>query len=317
MTHARRPIGFFIAPVAISLSAAAMAHPDGRTQASVRVLNVRLLELPGLQRLFTTLTPQRTSIEEGERAGAWTDFSFLIQAVLGERLANQIQLGDPELAMMLTQLTIPVTVEVIGRDKAAYRLLGVGYSARETADVVSGRITTEALDTARQMLMVGRGPDAAANYLDRQYKRVLGGSDAVALDQHRTSVQPTNRFESVIERYAGVHGVDAAIVRAVIAVESAFDPKARSRVGAIGLMQLMPATARALRVDPLQPEQNIEGGARYLSALLRMFGRLDLALVAYNAGPGFARRYLRGEATLYGETRAYLNRVLSRIPTSR
>ena len=76
-------------------------------------------------------------------------------------------------------------------------------------------------------------------------------------------------------------------------------------------MQSMPATARALGVDPLLPEQNIEGGVRYFSELLKMFGGIELALIAYNAGPGLARRYARGEAALYGETRDYLGRVLA------
>ena len=61
------------------------------------------------------------------------------------------------------------------------------------------------------------------------------------------------------------------------------------------------------------PEQNIEGGVRYLSELLRIFGGVELALVAYNGGPGFARRYARGETALYGETRAYVNRVMARL----
>jgi soluble lytic murein transglycosylase-like protein len=74
-------------------------------------------------------------------------------------------------------------------------------------------------------------------------------------------------------------------------------------------MQLMPATARALGVDPWIPEQNVDGGVRYLSSLLREFGTTELALVAYNGGPGFARRYVRGETALYGETRAYVRRV--------
>jgi soluble lytic murein transglycosylase-like protein len=78
-------------------------------------------------------------------------------------------------------------------------------------------------------------------------------------------------------------------------------------------MQLMPMTARELGVDPFVPEQNIEGGVRYLSQLLRTFGGLELALVAYNGGPGYASRYARGQAALYGETRDYVQKVLARI----
>lgn len=78
-------------------------------------------------------------------------------------------------------------------------------------------------------------------------------------------------------------------------------------------MQLMPATARSLGVDPAIPDQNIEGGVRYLAEQIRQFGGLELALIAYNGGPGFAQRYARGETALYGETRDYVRRVLARL----
>mgnify|MGYP003348091269 CR=1 FL=1 len=113
----------------------------------------------------------------------------------------------------------------------------------------------------------------------------------------------------VADETARAAGLDARLVRAVIRAESGNDPAARSGAGAIGLMQLMPLTARALGVDPRRPEQNIAGGVRYLAQLLAQFGTLDAALIAYNGGPGYAQRYLRGEAPLYGETRAYVARV--------
>jgi len=81
-------------------------------------------------------------------------------------------------------------------------------------------------------------------------------------------------------------------------------------VGAIGLMQMMPGTARELRVDPRDLQQNIEGGVRYLASLLRAFKTVERALIAYNAGPGFAERYARGQAALYGETREFVKNVL-------
>jgi len=81
-------------------------------------------------------------------------------------------------------------------------------------------------------------------------------------------------------------------------------------------MQLMPGTARALGVNPFVPEQNIEGGVRYFSQMLEMFGGIELALAAYNAGPGTAERYVRGLATLPGETRAYVRNVLARLGAS-
>jgi soluble lytic murein transglycosylase-like protein len=266
--------------------------------------------------MFNSLARERRSTIEGERAAAWADFSLLIDAVVGAPVAP---LAFDDLADATTMARGPHALAAAGvavRDRTAYQLLGIGYSARETADVVSGRISKKALDTARNMLLVGLGREAAADYLDSQYKRVLAlvKPPGARPDEKQHAFNP---FDAAIERHSNAHGVDPSIVRAIIVVESGFDPAARSRAGAIGLMQLMPATARALGVDPSLPEQNIEGGVRYLSELLKMFGGIELALIAYNGGPGFARRYARGETALYGETRDYVKRVLARLRAPR
>jgi len=110
-------------------------------------------------------------------------------------------------------------------------------------------------------------------------------------------------------RFSQKYGLDPNIIRAIIKAESNWDHGAISKKGAIGLMQLMPGTAYLLKVDPYNPEQNVEGGARYFSFLLDTFKNLDLALIAYNAGPGYAERYSQGKASLYGETRQYVKLV--------
>lgn len=116
-------------------------------------------------------------------------------------------------------------------------------------------------------------------------------------------------YRRSVLRAASRHAVDPSLVFAIIASESKGDPAALSSSGAIGLMQLMPDTASELGVDPWDPEENIEGAVRYFSGLLDQFKSVDLSLVAYNAGPGFAQRYRQGEVDLGAETRAFLMRI--------
>lgn len=116
-------------------------------------------------------------------------------------------------------------------------------------------------------------------------------------------------LEALADGVARRHGLDPALLRAVIAAESGWNPAARSPAGALGLMQLMPATARALGVtDPFDPVQNVEAGARYLRQQLDRFGDWRLALAAYNAGPGAVEEH--GGLPPFPETRAYVEKVL-------
>jgi len=278
------------------------------------VFKVELFDLSAARRLYQALARQRPTMTEGERVAAWADFSLTIEAVTGAPATDLLAFDD--LARALASGHWPrvrATRGVAGRDGVAYVMLAVGYSARETADVVSGRIDRPALDMAQRMIAAGLGRDTAADFLDRQYARVQAWRDAQNAPPIVVEQVSFGPFDDVIERYARMHSVEAALVRAIIQVESAFNPAARSHAGAIGLMQLMPGTAQELGVNPFVPEQNIEGGVRYFAQMLRKFGAVDLALVAYNAGPGFAERYIRGQAALYGETRAYVSNVLARF----
>ncbi|MEX1127403.1 MAG: lytic transglycosylase domain-containing protein [Vicinamibacterales bacterium] len=131
----------------------------------------------------------------------------------------------------------------------------------------------------------------------------------------RVTRSPINRraeaFEPLILQHSAAHNVRADLVRAVIQAESAFNPRARSHKGAMGLMQLMPATAAELGVtDPYDPHQNIGGGVAYLKSLLLKYSHNEeLALAAYNAGPGAVEKY--GTVPPYRETRNYIARIQS------
>lgn len=119
-------------------------------------------------------------------------------------------------------------------------------------------------------------------------------------------------FANAIRSAAGTFGLEPALLHAVITVESNHNPAALSRKGAMGLMQLMPGTSQRFGVsDPWQPEENIRGGARYLSELLTLFDQdITLALAAYNAGEQAVIRHGR-RIPPYPETRDYVTKVVN------
>jgi soluble lytic murein transglycosylase-like protein len=124
------------------------------------------------------------------------------------------------------------------------------------------------------------------------------------------NVIPPPQIEQLVNVNAGAWGVDPALVKAIIANESAFDANATSETGAQGLMQLEPGTAAELGVgNAYDPAQNIWGGTRYIRGLLERFhGDMRLAIAAYNAGPGAVEKY--GGVPPYGQTQAYVENVL-------
>jgi soluble lytic murein transglycosylase-like protein len=119
------------------------------------------------------------------------------------------------------------------------------------------------------------------------------------------------QYDSLIQQAARDQGVDPALLKGLVQAESGFNPSSVSSVGAQGLTQLMPDTAKGLGVtNPFDPLQNLEGGARFLAGALKRFGGNEqLALAAYNAGPGAVERY--GGIPPYAETQAYVQKVLA------
>ena len=137
-----------------------------------------------------------------------------------------------------------------------------------------------------------------------------GASEASVLPSYSRN---KNAFDQLIRQAAQHHGVSEGLVKAIMHTESGFNINARSPVGAQGLMQLMPATARRFNVsNAYDPQQNIFGGVKYLSWLLKRFnGDTRLAIAAYNAGEGNVDKY--GDVPPFRETRDYVKRVTSRL----
>ena len=128
------------------------------------------------------------------------------------------------------------------------------------------------------------------------------------IDWYRVRLNLTS-YSDAVNQAAKKHGVDPALIRALMHAESAFNADALSHKGAQGLMQLMPATAKELGVeDASDPSQNIDGGTKYLAQLLKRFnGNIQLATAAYNAGPGAVKKY--NGVPPYKETEVYVEHV--------
>lgn len=127
----------------------------------------------------------------------------------------------------------------------------------------------------------------------------------------RKPVADSPQFLNVACDLAWRYEIPEGVFLRLIMKESRWDAEARSSRGAIGLTQLMPATAKSLGINPRDPVQNLEGGARYLAEQFRVFGTWRLAVAAYNAGPNAVRKF--GEVPPYRETRRYVREVLGQV----
>ncbi len=160
-----------------------------------------------------------------------------------------------------------------------------------------------------------RGKKCRRLMRERTRKRVARGSRRRAGVGPRSEASSSGarhrRYDTLLREAAAYYRLPFAFLKAIVSVESAFSPHVVSEKGAMGLMQLMPRTARAMGVtDPFDPRQNVFGGARYLRGLANRFGGdLVLTIAAYHAGEGAVARY--GGVPPYADTRRYVQRVLA------
>lgn len=161
--------------------------------------------------------------------------------------------------------------------------------------------------------------DSHLDLLDGRMKSQYGSSKRLLPKSHTVTIPQSESISRYRGSYKGKYlpmavsiarknGIPEDLFKKLIQQESAWNPKARSHKGAIGLAQLMPFTAKALGVNPYDPRENLEGGARYLKTQYRKFGSWRLALAAYNAGPGAVEKY--NGIPPYRETRNYVRKIM-------
>jgi soluble lytic murein transglycosylase-like protein len=235
-------------------------------------------------------------------------------AVAGNRMARAAAKGGGSFRDLLTQeASAKSTGQPSGLSLSDYFARPVVFtqaSRLNAAGSRTGSSTAPAAEAPAAGKPTPRLEGEAAAAKKRFRLRPAGRSAPQEAERIRTPASGSDAIEKAIRQAASTHNLSPDLLRSVIQAESAFRPDAVSPVGAQGLMQLMPDTAKELGVvDPFDIRQNIDGGARYLRQMLDRFGGdLKLALSAYNAGPGAVEKY-EGQVP-YAETREYVKRVL-------
>lgn len=180
---------------------------------------------------------------------------------------------------------------------------GKMIQAPHTGDVVRISDIKRPITAIRRVI-----PDDAASASGINATSLAAATGRATTTGGSTGIAGAEPYEQLFQAAGAKYGLNPRLLAAVAKAESNFDPSARSGAGAVGLMQFMPATAAGMGIDPTDPAQAIDGAAKYLRTQLDRFGSVDLALAAYNAGPGAVQR--AGGIPPYAETRNYVTKIL-------
>ena len=179
-------------------------------------------------------------------------------------------------------------------------------TAKKPKQAVSNR---KKIKNSKRLVRHKKGNKAAKNKLTLAHANGRDNGIIIGCNSSKHLTRQARIYNNAIQIYSRIYDVDAELIHAIVRQESCFNEGAHSRVGAIGLMQLMPQTALGLRItDPWNPEHNLQGGIKYVAKMLRKFnGNHKLAIAAYNAGPGNVNKY-KGIPP-FKETRHYVKKV--------
>lgn len=185
-----------------------------------------------------------------------------------------------------------------------------------TLALTGGAVAADSVSTSSRMALFQSQLSVLDNRASKQYSNSVRLQPPRAIVPAAVPVMPgyigryNGPYLALARNVARSHGIPEDLFLRLVQQESGWNPQARSHKGALGLAQLMPETARRLGVDPRDPVQNLEGGARYLKQQFMTFGNWPHALAAYNAGPGAVQKY-RGIPP-YAETRNYVRVIWGR-----
>ena len=339
---------------AVSSAVAAPAGRPGRAAGAESAdTGCSLSHLPGLAALLSRVPAVERPPADGASGPtarpAWQMFERAALALVEAARAGE---GPFDLATLRAadprdrRLPVPCTPSLIANDFIVYKLTRVRYSTTEIAAIVraersrapagaararpattSARAEWPAFPTANYASpgLDARPSTASAAWPMPTYRpaatNVASSGEAAfpraAWPERPPGVAMPATIDAHVRSLAAVYQVDPRLVSAMIRQESNWQPTAVSAKGAIGLMQLMPATASMLGVDPRDPVDNLRGGISYFADLLREFGNVRDALIAYNAGPEHAWQVVRGERQVFPETRRYVDAIASAYPPAR